>query len=190
MKSNRRRIAARRRNKHAGSPERGEPVFLVVGKLRRPHGLKGEILMGVLTDFPDRLQPDVTVYVGEQHQPYQIQSRREHNKGLLLRFSGFDSREMVAAITNKEVFVRVDDRPPLPEGEYYQHQLIGLQVLTDEGEALGIIAEILETGANDVYVVRAEGKKDVLLPAIDEVVLGIDLKVGEIRVHMFAGLGE
>jgi 16S rRNA processing protein RimM len=152
--------------------------------------LKGEILMGVLTDFPERLQPDVAVYVGEQHQPYQIQSRREHSKGLLVRFAEFDSRETVAALTNKEVYVRADDRPPLPEGEYYRHQLIGLQVLTDEGEALGRLAEILVTGANDVYVVRREAAKDMLLPAIDEVVLGIDLKAGKICVHLPEGLGE
>ena len=190
MTSNRRRIAARRRNKPAGSRISGEPVYLVVGKLRGPHGLKGEILMGVLTDFPDRVQPDVTVYVGQHHQPYQIRSRRDHNKGLLIRFAEFDSRETVVELTNQEVFVRADDRPLLPKGEYYWHQLIGLQVETDKGEALGTLAEILETGANDVYVVRTEGKKDVLLPAIDEVVLGIDLKAGEIHVHLLAGLGE
>lgn len=190
MTSNRRRIAARRRNKHAGSLDSGEPVFLVVGRLHRPHGLKGEILMGVLTDFPERLQPEVTVYVGDQHLPHQIKSRRNHNKGLLVGFSEFDSRESVAALTNKEVFVRADDRPPLPEGEHYRHQLIGLQVLTDKGEALGRIVDIIGTGANDVYVVRGEAAKDVLLPAIDEVILGIDLKTSEMRVHLLEGLGE
>ena len=175
MTSNRRRIAARRRNKHTGSPERGEPVFLVVGRLHRPHGLKGEILMGVMTDFPGRIQPRVTLYVGPQHEPHKIQSRREHTKGLLLRFEDYDSRETVAVLTNQDVFVRTDDRPPLPEGEYYQHELIGLQVVTDEEEKLGKLVEILETGANNVYIVRGEAEKDILLPAIDEVVLGIDL---------------
>lgn len=188
MTSNRRIIAAKRRNKQAGSPLTSEPVFLVVGRLQRPHGLKGEILMGVLTDFPERLQPNVTVYVGEQHQPYQLQSQRHHNKGLLVCFAEFGTREGVAALTNKEVFVRADDRPKLPEGQYYRHQLIGLKVMTDEGEVLGNLVEILDTGANDVYVVRRESAKDVLLPAIDEVVLGIDLKAGEIRVHLLDGI--
>ena len=190
MTSNRRRIAARRRNKRTGSPERGEPVFLVVGRLHRPHGLKGEILMGVMTDFPERIQPKGTLYVGTQHEPLKIQSRRAHSKGLLLQFEDYDSRETVSVLTNQDVFVRADDRPPLLEGEYYQHQLIGLQVVTDEGQTLGKLVEFLETGANDVYVVKKEGKKDTLLPAIDDVVLGIDLEAGEIRVHLLEGLGE
>lgn len=190
MTSNRRRIAARRRNKDTGLPQSGEPVFLAVGRLQRPHGLKGEILMGVLTDFPERLKPEVKVYVGNQHVPYVIQSQRPHTNGLLLRFAEFDNREAVGALRNQDVFVRADDRPALPDGEYYQHQLIGLQVVTDEGEALGALAEILETGANDVYVVRADGAKDLLLPAIDEVVLGIDLEAGEMQVHLLEGLRE
>ena len=146
--------------------------------------------MGVQTDFPERLQPDVTVYVGEQHQPYKIHSRREHTKGLLLHFVEHDSREGIGALTNKDVFVRADDRPPLAEGEYYQHQLIGLQVMTEEGKNLGRLAEILETGANDVYIVRGVTGKDLLLPAIDEVILEINLDGGEMRVHLLEGLGE
>lgn len=190
MTSNRRQIAARRRNKRTGSPDHGEPVFLVVGRLQRPHGLKGEILMGVMTDFPERIQPEGTLYIGNQHEPLKILSRREHTKGMLLQFEDYDSRETVAALTNREVFVRADDRPALPEGEYYQHQLIGLQVVTDEGQSLGTLVEFLETGANDVYIVRGAAGKDILLPAIDEVVLGIDLEAGEIRVHLMEGLGE
>jgi 16S rRNA processing protein RimM len=76
----------------------------------------------------------------------------------------------------------------LPEGQYYQHQLIGLKVISDEGQALGQLAEILETGANDVYVVRGGGGKDVLLPAIEDVILGIDLDKKEMRVHVLPGL--
>lgn len=145
--------------------------------------------MGVLTDFPERLQPDLTVYVGNQHEAHVIQSLRQHNDGMLVFFEGISSREAVEILRNQDVFVRADDRPPLPEGEYYQHQLIGLQVVTEEGEILGTLAEILETGANDVYVVRRESAKDLLLPAIDEVVLAIDLEEGEILVHLLEGLG-
>lgn len=144
--------------------------------------------MGVQTDFPERLQPEVTVYVGDDHTPYRIHKRREVPKGLLLRFDGFSNREAIGRLRNQDVFVRSDDRPPLPEGEHYRHQLIGLQVVTEEGEELGELVDILDTGANDVYVVNRDGRKDMLLPAIDEVVLRIDLEAGEIRVHLLAGL--
>jgi 16S rRNA processing protein RimM len=188
MSSKRRQIAAKRRNKKAGSPTAGEPVFLVVGRLQRPHGLKGEVLMGLMTDFPERLQPGTKVYVGEAYEEFEIQSRREHGSRLLVRFAGHEQREKAEAFRNKMVYVRADDRPKLPEGEYYQHEMIGLTVVSDEGETLGVISEILETGANDVYIVKNEAGKDLLLPAIDEVVIAIDIQARTIKVHLLEGL--
>jgi len=187
MTSNRRKKAARLRNNKAGLPI-GKPAFLAVGKLHRPHGLQGEILLGVQTDFPERLQPEVTVFIGEQKEPITILSRRPHSKGLLINFHGFDTREQVAVLRNRTVFVPTEDRPPLPEGEYYHHQLIGLQVITDQDQELGVLAEILETGANNVYLVRVEDGKDILLPATDEVVKTIDLEAGNMQVHLIPGL--
>lgn len=188
MTSKRREKAARLRKNNAGLPSIGKPVFLAVGKLHRPHGLRGEILMGIQTDFPERLQPEVTLYIGDEKEPITILSIRTHNKGLLITFKGFDSREQVAEFRNQAVFVRTEDRPDLPEGEYYYHELIGLQVVTDEDNELGVLVEILETGANDVYLVRAEGSKDVLLPAIEEVIKDIDLEGRKIQVHLIPGL--
>lgn len=171
-----------------GSPQSGEPMYLAVGYLRRPHGLRGELLMDVLTDFPERLQPKVVVYAGEAHHPLTIRSTRQHNKGLLVHFEGLDSPEAAGAYRNTWVFVRADDRPPLPEGEYYQHQLIGLQVRTQEGEVLGQVVEIINTGANDVLVVRRAAARDVLLPFIDDVILQVDIPSGEMTVHLLPGL--
>lgn len=189
MTSNRRRIAAKRRNKNTGLPENGEPIFLVVGRLQRPHGLKGEILMGIMTDFPERLQPEATIFIGEDHAPHQILSQRNHNSGLLLKFAEYENREEVGILRNQYAYVRADDRPPLPDGEYYHHQLIGLEVIDDNGNHLGKVTEILETGSNDVYIIRPEEGKELLLPAIDDVVLGIDVEAAEIRVHLLEGLG-
>lgn len=189
MTSNRRRIAAKRKNKDAGSSENGEPVFLVVGRLQRPHGLRGEILMGIMTDFPERIKIGTTLYVGEDHQPHQIVTQRNHNAGLLLKFNEYQNREDVGLLRNNYVYVRADDRPPLPDGEYYHHQLIGLKVVTEDDNCLGHIKEILETGSNDVYIIRSEKGKEILLPAIEEVVLAIDLDAREIRVHLMEGLG-
>jgi 16S rRNA processing protein RimM len=84
--------------------------------------------------------------------------------------------------------VRADDRPSLPDGEYYHHQLLGLRVISDTGQTLGRLVQILSTGANDVYIVRPEAGPDVLLPATDEVVQRVDLEQGEILVHLLPGL--
>jgi 16S rRNA processing protein RimM len=167
----------------------GEPEFLAVGKLRKPHGLRGEMLMIVWTDFPERLQPGVKVFVGESHQPVHIKSLRARHQDSLIAFDEFDQRETVGQLRNQVIFVRTADLPPLPEDEIYLHQLLGLQVIRDEDDALlGTVAEILETGANNVLVIYREGKADILLPDIDSVVLNIDLEIGEIRVHLLPGL--
>jgi 16S rRNA processing protein RimM len=179
---------SRANEQQAGSPPGGEPAFLVVGKLRAPHGVRGEILMEVITDFPERLQPGVTVLVGEEHQPQRIRSRRTHNKGLLISLEGYSTPETVGVLRNALVYVTTADRPALPKGEYYHHQLLGLRVLDDDGQELGRIIQILTSAANDIYVVRGESGSEILLPAIEEVILEIDLENGLLRAHLLPGL--
>jgi 16S rRNA processing protein RimM len=172
----------------AGSPVEGEPVFLVVGKLRHTHGLHGEILMEVITDFPERIRPGKTLLIGETHLPKKVASRRVHSNNLLLSFDGIDTPEEVGQLRNQWVYVPASDRPPLSEGEYYHHQLLGLKVTSEDGTELGKITDILETGANDVYIIRSDSGKEVLLPAIQSVILDIDLDKGQMRVHLIPGL--
>jgi 16S rRNA processing protein RimM len=171
-----------------GSPPIGEPEYLVVGFLRRPHGVKGEILMDVHTDFPERLKTGMTLFVGDQYQAMVVASRRPHASGMLVRFRGIKSPEEAGLYRNTWVYVPAANRPKLPEGEYYHHQFIGLNVVTDEGHDLGVLADIIETGANDVYVVRDAEGKDVLLPAIPPVILDIKLADRQMRVHLLDGL--
>lgn len=172
----------------AGSLPNGEPAFLVVGRLRHPHGVRGEILMQVITDFPERLQPGITVFVGQAHQPQRIRSRRPHGQGLLLTFDGYTTPETVGELRNALVFVPTADRPPLPAGEYYHHQLLGLRVISEDGRELGKVHEILGTAAHDIYVVKGANGPDILLPATDEVILEIDLDRGILRAHLLPGL--
>lgn len=192
MTSRRRETAARRKEKslkkEAGAPEVVPPAFLLVGILHRPHGVRGEMIMSVMTDFPERIKVGTVLYMGAEHAPVTIGSLRHHNRGLLVTLEGYDSREAVAPLRNYELFVRADDRPPLPEGEYYLHQIIGLTVVNDEGQNLGVVAEWIETGANGVYIVRDAEGNEVLLPDIDEVVLKIDLENQQITVHLLEGL--
>ncbi len=173
-----------------GSPSLGDPEYLAVGFLRRPHGVKGEMLMDIHTGFPERLKTGMTLFVGEDHAPMTLASRRPHQAGLLVRFRGAKTPEEAGLYRNTWVYVRASDRPSLPEGEYYHHQLLGLAVVTDEGRALGTLVEVLETGANDVYVVRDADGRETLLPAIPPVILDIRLADRLMRIHLLDGLTD
>jgi 16S rRNA processing protein RimM len=167
-----------------GSPDQGEPVFLVVGRLRRPHGLTGELQMDVLTDFPERLAPGKQIFIGDEHLPSRIEHLRPHDKLLLVSLTGCGNVDQARVFTNAMVYVEAHNLPELPEGEYYHHQLIGLSVIDVEtGDILGRLEKILETGANDVYVVRRETGDEILLPAIESVVseVNLDSKVMKVR---------
>lgn len=182
------RLASISKPARAGKQQPEAPLFLAIGKLRRPHGVHGEIIMEIFTDFPERLQRGKVVYIGDNHQEISLHSVRPNNTTLLVSFAGYTTPETVGIFRNQIVFVPAVDRPTLPEGEYYHHQIIGLKVITDEGQALGVVNQILETGANDVCVVRPAIGSDILLPLIDPVVLQINLEKGEMLVHLLPGL--
>ena len=171
-----------------GSPPVGEPEYLVVGFLRRPHGVKGEMLMVVHTDFPERLKTGMTLYVGDDYNPQVVASLRTHASGLLIRFRGMKTPEEAGLFRNTWVYVPTADRPELPEGEYYHHQLLGINVVTDGGRELGVVTDIVETGANDVYIVKDSDGKEVLLPAIPPVILEVNLAERQMLVHLLDGL--
>lgn len=173
-----------------GSPSSGEPLYLAVGILRRPHGVHGDLLMEVQTDFPDRLRPGARLFLGEAHSPVTLDRVRGHNDGLLVGFKGVETPEAAGRLRNVVVSVPAKDRPPLGEGEYYHHQLIGLRVETDAGAKLGLLTEIIATGANDVYVVTDEAGRELLLPAIEPVILNVDLAGGTLKAHLIPGLVE
>jgi len=172
----------------AGSLSSGEPAFLAVVKLRHAHGVHGEILMEVLTDFPERLTPGITLFLGQDAKQVRLVKSRRHNVGLLMTFEGYNTPEDVGQLRNLIVYVKTTDRPTLEDGEYYHHQLIGLRVLTQAGESIGRVGEILSTGASDVLVVHPSTGPDVLIPIVDAFVLRIDLSAGEIIVHLIPGM--
>jgi 16S rRNA processing protein RimM len=177
-----------RAERPAGSPTAGEPAFLAIGKVRRPHGVGGDALVEIYTDFPERILPKMVIYVGENHLPLTISRRRTHNDGLLLAFEGFTTPEQVGKFRNQTLYTSQADAPELSEGEYYQYELIGLEVEDKFGKSLGKLTEIMQTGANDVYVVTNESGRELLLPAITEVVLDVDLDAKTMKVHLLPGL--
>ncbi len=180
------------KNVHTGSPNsQGEPVYLAVGLLRRPHGVRGEIMLEIQTDHPEQFISGATFYVGKKHLPLTIRSSRPHKPGILIAFEGIHDRDEIGKFRNQHLLVNIADLPPLPEGKYYDYQLIGLEVIEKaSGKTLGTLKEIIKTGANDVYLVKPESGKELLLPAIPEVVLDIDLAQSQMNVFLLDGLVE
>ena len=171
----------------SGSPN-GEPVYLTVGFLRRPHGVKGEIIMDLHTDFPERMKSGRKLFVGEDHQPITLTNVRPHQSGLLVKFKGIETPEDAGQLRNQWVYIKAKDAQPLPEGQIYQHELFGFRVVDENGNVLGELVEIIETGANEVYVVRDDSGNEILLPAIPSVVLDLDPTRRLMRVHLLEGL--
>lgn len=161
--------------------------FLAIGRVQRPHGVRGELLLETLTDFPEHLAEVETVYLGDEAVPHALEHVRFHRRQLLIQIADCADRDRADTYRGQLVQIRVEQAAPPPPGAYYFHQVIGLSVVTETGEALGTVVEIIETGANDVYVVRGE-TGEILLPAIKSVILTIDLETKLMTVHLLEGL--
>lgn len=148
--------------------------FVAVGRILAPFGLKGELKVLSLTENPERFRPKARLYAGQQ--PVTLSAVREASGHLYLKLKGFADRTSVEKFRLTLLQVPESDLPELEEGEYYRFQLIGLKVEDRDGSPLGILEEVLETGANDVYRVRTPEGKDILLAHTPDVVISIDLK--------------
>ena len=161
----------------SGSLKKSEPEFLVAGKLRKSHGLNGEMWIEVLTDYPDLFNQDIGVFIGEKYKKITVKSFRFAGKLGLIRFEGFENPESLWPFNNAYLYFESKNMPELHDEEYYHHELIGLEVRDEKSAVIGILTEILVTGANDVYVITPkEGNKDILIPAIKSVIQKIDLE--------------
>ena len=163
--------------------------FLAVGRVVRPHGVRGEMVLEVLTEFPEHLAEAETVYLGEPPVPHPLRQVRALRHGqIVIRLADCPDRNAAEAYRGQLVHIRAEQAAPLPPGRYYHHQILGLAVTTETGETLGQVTEILETGANDVYVVTGPEGQEVLLPALRSVILQIDLEARRMVVHLLEGL--
>jgi len=175
--------------KRALTPTGHEVRFLVIGRILGPVGLSGEVRAQILTDFPERFLELQTVRLGDSLRPYRVLNARLDRGTALVRFAGIDSANAAQALTGEDIQVPIDEAVSLPPDQYFWHQIIGLEVWTDDGRCLGRVTEVLQTGSNDVYVV-GEGAREILIPAIDEVVKNIDLASHTMTVHLLPGLEE
>ncbi len=156
---------------------------LSIGVIAGPQGVEGAVRMGVWTQFPERIPGLKQVYLGDEPTPRRLRSARLHRGQAILMLEGVESRDAADALRGAVVRIGPEQAAPLAEDEYYHFQLIGLEVLDEAGNRVGTLSEILETGANDVYVVRAEDGSEALFPALKDVVLSVDLAAGRMVVR-------
>ena len=176
--------------KGAAAVEQRDPYdgWIIIGRVTAPHGVRGEVRVDVLTDFPERFQTLARVFIGDSHAPYDIERARFTPKGVLLKLAGIDSRNGAGSVARSYVALPEAEVAPLPAGSFHHHQIKGMDVFSDDDRYLGAVAEIITTGSNDVYIVRDEERGEVLLPATAEVVRAIDLDSRRITVHLIPGL--
>lgn len=164
--------------------------YFIIGDIVNTQGIKGEMRVIPCVDEVTRFELLDKVYIDLKGKitEYQVQSVRYHKQFVLLKLKGIDDMTSAERLKGSIVKITEDMAIPCEEGEYYVRDLYDMTVFTDEGENLGIITDVLFTGANDVYVITPENGKDILIPAIKQVVLDVDVENKKMTVKLLEGL--
>ena len=170
-------------------------TLLLIGRVGRPHGLRGECKVIPETDDPERILRLRSAYVGDtpaDARAYAIRSARAQQTKLgalvLLRLEGVEDVQGAAALSQRSVYARETDLPPLASDEFFLHDVVGLAVLTDTGDAIGVVRDVWATPANNIYVVARPGKRDALIPATPAFIEKVDIKGRKLVVRPIEGL--
>lgn len=162
-----------------------ETDWVVVGRIGRPHGIKGFVTIHSFTEPREnilRYSNDYHLFLNDSWQPVNLLSVEIHTKAIIARIEGFPEREVVTQLTNAEIAVPKSRLPILDSGEYYWHELLGMSVVNHDGGSLGQVIEIMPTGSNDVLVVQ--GKKRYLIPyLLNQFIIGINAQEKLITVN-------
>lgn len=164
--------------------------FLRVGVISSTHGVRGEVKVFPTTDDPERfkLLKKVILDTGREHQTLEIQGVKFFKNMVILKFKGYDNINDIEKYKGMDLLVSREDAVPLGEDENFIVDLIDMTVVTDKGETLGTLVDVMQTGANDVYVVETPQKKEVLLPAIKDCILDVNVEEKRMLVHVLEGL--
>ncbi len=164
--------------------------FLRVGVISTTHGIKGEVKVYPTTDDPNRFKElkQVILDTGKEHVTLEIEGVKFFKQMVILKFKGIDNINDIEKYRGKDLLITRENAVKLNKDEYFIYDLIDSEVFTDEGNKLGSLVEIMSTGANDVYVVKMENGKELLLPSIKECILDIDVESKKITVHVMPGL--
>jgi 16S rRNA processing protein RimM len=164
--------------------------LILIGVIAGPFGIKGQVKLKSFTDQPDYLRRHLReIFVGKKLAPYTLTRFHEHKPGVLIfNLRGVETREAVDELRGAEVFIRQSDAAPLGEDEYYLHDLIGLHVSTVDGQELGTVREVIETGVHEVLVVTRPGQSDALIPLVREFIAELDIPGRRVVVRPIEGL--
>ena len=166
--------------------------LLEVGKIINTHGLRGEVKVAAWTDTPDVFEDLDVVYLKKRTENVKltIKNVKYQKNNLIVKFAEYNDINDVEVLKNSVLYAERSALGELPDGVYYIADLIGMTVKKENGEVIGKIKDVLQTGANDVYVVAREMQKDMLIPVIDEVVLSVDMDTSEVTVSLMEGLED
>ena len=165
-------------------------MLITIGRVLKTHGVRGEVRIEPLTDHPERFRKLKRVFLvssGGKKKECQVLAMRDLGGSLLLLLSGHESPEKARELNGWLVQIPEEEAVPLPEGQYYWFELIGMEVESESGEKLGRITDIFPTGSNDIYVMKS-GRREVYLPAIKDVIKQVDRKARRMVIHVMEGL--
>ncbi len=161
-----------------------------VGVITSAHGIRGEVKVFPTTDDPQRFRrlKEVTLDTGRGYVDLHIQNVKFFKNMVILKFEEYDSINEVESCRGKELWIRRNQAVALKQNEYFIADLVGMTVTEEDGSVLGTLADVIQTGANDVYVIKRENGKEILLPAIRQCVLHVDVEAGRMQVRLLPGL--
>ena len=164
--------------------------YLRVGVITSPHGLRGDVKVFTTTDDVNRFKKLKKAYIdtGKEKMPVTVEQVRFFKNMVILKFKEMNRIEDCESFRNKDILITRDQAVKLNPDENFIADLIGLKVLTDEGEEFGTVKDILQTAANDVYLIEGPEGKEYLFPSIKECILNVDLEAGTVTVHIMDGL--
>ena len=164
--------------------------YLQVGVITSTHGIKGEVKVFPTTDDAGRFKElrHVILDAGKEQIPLEVQNVKFFKQFVILKFKGIDNINDIERYKGCSLYVTREDAIPLEEDEYYIADLQGMQMYTEDGELFGTLRDVMETGANDVYIVDSKEHGEVLIPAIHDCILDVDLDEQKMTIHLLPGL--
>ena len=164
--------------------------FLRVGVISSTHGIRGEVKVYPTTDDPERFLDldEVILDTGREHKILEIEGVKFFKNQVILKFKGYDNINDIEKYLKKDLLVDREHAVELGENENFIADLIDMEVVTDEGNVLGTLTDVIETGANDVYAVKTPEGKEILLPAIRDCILDVNVDEKRMTVHVMEGL--
>ena len=164
--------------------------LLQVGIISSTHGIRGEVKVYPTTDDVNRFKKlkKVILDTGKEKMELEIEGVKFFKQFAILKFKGIDNINDIEKYKGKSLLVTRNDAVKLKKDEYFIADIIGIAVFTEDGQEFGVLVDVLETGANDVYVIETKDKKEVLVPAIKECVLEVDVEGRRMKIHLMEGL--